>query len=359
MLKNKSTAPKRATLRSLAESLGIHVSTVSRVLNGTDAEARRAASPEMVARIKGLAKQLNYRPNRQAIGLKTSKTRLIGVILPRLTDLVVATIYEGIDAGATDNRYLTFVGITLDLPERQRQLCETALDQNVEGLLIADARMDNLAFLKEVARRNIPTVLVSRHAPTHCSVTCDDYKGGQIAADHMVELGHRKICVFAGEPYATTGYDRTQGFIHRCAELGIDIPPRWIIHSGFDTKSGRAAGEQLFSGTQDKPTAIFAVNDFLAIGLLGALRDSGIQVGRDVAVVGFNDTPIAGELPIGLSTIRSPMYQMGYRSVELLLARIKGEQPQSEFLEPTLCVRESSNPNVRVYPRLSSIKASS
>src|SRR3546814_863812 len=160
-------------------------------------------------------------------------TRLIGVILPRLTDLVVATIYEGIDAGAKDKQYLTFVGITLDLPERQIQLCEAALDQNVEGLLIADARIDNAVYLEEIARRDIPTVLVSRHAPTHCSVTCDDYKGGQMAADHLVQLGHKKICLFAGEPSATTGHDRSEGFIKRCAELGVDIPPHWIIHSGF------------------------------------------------------------------------------------------------------------------------------
>lgn len=352
MSQSKTYTRQRTTLRSLAEHLKIHVSTVSRVLNGTEAEARSAASPEMIERIKQLAIQQNYRPNRQAIGLKTRKTRLIGVILPRLTDLVVAMIYEGIDAGAKDNQYLTFVGITLDIPERQIQLCETALDQNVEGLLIADARIDNATFLDEIVRRNIPKVLVSRHAPGHCSVTCDDYKGGQIAADHLVGLGHKKICVFAGEPYATTGHDRTQGFIDRCAELGVDIPPPSIIHSGFDTKSGRALGERIFSGKQEKPTAIFAVNDFLAIGLLGALRDCGIQVGQDVAVVGFNDTPIAGELPIGLTSIRSPMYQMGYRSVELLLQTINGGSPKSELLEPILCVRESSDPNVRVYTEL-------
>ena len=89
--------------------------------------------------IKQLAQELNYRPNRQAIGLKTRKTRLIGVILPRITDLVVATIYEGIDAAAKDYEYLPFVGITLDIPERQIQLSEMALDQSVDGLIVADA----------------------------------------------------------------------------------------------------------------------------------------------------------------------------------------------------------------------------
>lgn len=352
MSQSKNYTRQRPTLRSLAEHLKIHVSTVSRVLNGTEEEARSAASPEMIVRIKQLAVQQNYRPNRQAIALKTRKTRLIGVILPRLTDLVVAMIYEGIDAGAQDHQYLAFVGITLDLPERQIQLCETALDQNVEGLLIADARIDNVNYLNEITKRNIPTVLVSRHSPGHCSVVCDDYKGGQIAAEHLIQLGHRNIYIFAGEPYATTGHDRTQGFIQRCAELGVDIPQHAIIHSGFDTKSGRQLGERIFSASKEKPTAIFAVNDFLAIGLLGALRDCGIQVGQDVAVVGFNDTPIAGELPIGLTSIRSPTYQMGYRSVELLLQAINGGSPKSEFLEPVLCVRESSSPNVRVNTQL-------
>ncbi|RTZ39128.1 LacI family DNA-binding transcriptional regulator [Candidimonas sp. SYP-B2681] len=348
---NKPKPRGRTTLRSLAEQLGIHVSTVSRVLNGTEAEARSAASPEVIERIKRLAEELNYRPNRQAIGLKTRKTRLLGVILPRLTDLVVAMIYEGIDAAAKDNQYLTFVGVTLDMPERQIQLGEAALDQNVEGLIIGDARLDNVSFLDEIARRNIPIVLVNRRAGSYCSVTCNDRKGGRLVAEHLVELGHRDICVMAGEPYASTGHDRTAGFLERCAELGVAISPDWIVHSGFDTKSGRALGEQIFSRSK-RPTAVFAVNDFLAIGLMGALRDQGIQVGRDVAVVGFNDTPIAAELPIGLSTIRSPMHQMGYRSVEVLLDMIAGRSTAPELLEPTLCVRESSNPNVRVYTGL-------
>lgn len=337
------TVRSRTTLRSLAAQLDVHVSTVSRVLNGTEADARRAASSEMIERIRNLAQELNYRPNRQAIGLKTSQSRLIGVVVPRLTDLVLATIYEGIDAAAKDSKYLTFVGTTLDVPESQSEFCEMALDQSVEGLIIGDARTDHIAYLDDLARRNIPLVLVSRHAAAHCSVTCDDVLGGRMAADHLVGLGHTKIALFAGEPYATTGLDRAAGFLQRCTELGIHIPPQWIINSGFDTRSGRKVGEEMFSGS-DLPTAVFAVNDFLAIGLMGALRDCGIQVGQDVAVVGFNDTPLAAELPIGLTSIGSPMEQMGYRGIELLLEIIKGGQPESERLQPTLHVRESTRP---------------
>lgn len=344
MSQRKTNPHRRPTLRSLAQLLNIHVSTVSRVLNGTEEEARRAASPEMIARIRKLADELKYRPNQQAIGLKTSKTNLIGVLIPRLTDLVVATIYEGIDKGAEDNRYLTYVGATLDIPERQSQLCEILLDQNVEGLIFGDARTDNIAFVDGIAQRNIPIVLVSRHVTGHCSVTCEDHKGGRLAAEHLINLGHKKIAVLAGEPYASTGQDRTEGFIDYCREQGIYIPHQWILHGGFDTSSGRQLGEQLFSGDKEKPTAVFAVNDFVAIGLMGALRDNNLQVGQDVAVVGYNDTPLAAELPIGLTSVRSPMYQMGYRSVELLLKKINGCNPASEKLEPVLYIRESSQP---------------
>lgn len=343
--KRIKTVRSRTTLRSLAAQLGVHVSTVSRVLNGTPDEARRAASQEVIERIQNLARELNYRPNRQAIGLKTSQSRLIGVVVPRLTDLVLATIYEGIDAAAKDSKYLTFVGTTLDVPESQTEFCEMALDQSVEGLIIGDARVDHVGYLDDLARRNIPLVLVSRHAPSHCSVTCDDVLGGRMAADHLVQLGHTRIALLAGEPYATTGLDRAAGFLQICKELDIHIPPQWIINSGFDTLSGRAVGERLFaSGGGDLPTAVFAVNDFLAIGLMGALRDCGLQVGHDVAVVGFNDTPIASELPIALTSIGSPMEKMGYRGIELLLEIIAGGQPESERLEPTLFVRESSQP---------------
>ncbi|MGB6009079.1 LacI family DNA-binding transcriptional regulator [Castellaniella sp.] len=336
------TIPRqRVTLRSLAAALDVHVSTVSRVLNGTQTEARSAASPEMIQRIRELAQSLNYRPNPQATGLRTRKTRTIGVLLPRLSDLVVATIYEGIDEAAMNHRYFTFVSSTLDDPQRQMQLGETALARNVEGLIVGDARTDTQTFINELAARDIPLVLVSRRAPGHCSVTCDDPKGGWIAAEHLLGQGHRDIAVLAGEPFASTGVDRTAGFLACCAAHGISIPAQWIVHSHFDTQSGRRAGDTLLASSR-KPTAIFAVNDFLAIGLMGALRDHGMRAGKDVAVIGFNDTPLAAELPISLSSVRSPMREMGYRSLELLLQKLDGAQPEPELLEPTLIVRASS-----------------
>ena len=336
----KSSPP--VTLRFLAQELQVHVSTVSRVLNGSEDDARAAAAPETVERIRELAQRLNYRPNLHAIGLRTQKTRTIGVLVPRLSDLVLATIYEGIDEAATDAGYLTFVSNTSDDPDRQRQLGELALHRRVEGLILADARSDETHFIDALKKRGVPMVLVSRHlGKKHCSVVCDDVKGGRLAAEHLLVQGHRDIAVLAGEPYASSGADRTAGFLAYCREQGLDIPANRVLHGPFDTHAGRIAGETLVQ-SRKRPTAIFATNDFLAVGAMGAIRDRGLISGQDIAIVGYNDTPLAAELPIGLTSVRSPMHAMGYRAMELLLQRINGGHPASEKLPPTLIARASS-----------------
>ncbi|KOQ18257.1 LacI family transcriptional regulator, partial [Achromobacter xylosoxidans] len=121
-----------------------------------------------------------------------------------------------------------------------------------------------------------------------------------------------------------------------------EVPAAWRIESPFDTDAGRHVGARLLAGP-DRPTAIFAVNDFLAVGVMGAAREHGLEAGRDVAVVGYNDTPLAGALPIGLTTIHSPMHQMGRLGLELLLQKIAGGRPDSVRLAPTLVVRGSSD----------------
>ncbi|CAI0932198.1 LacI family DNA-binding transcriptional regulator [Serratia entomophila] len=333
---------KPVTLKALAARLGMHVSTISRVLNGSQDDASLAAAPETVLRIRQLAAELNYRPNPHATSLKTQRSQVIGVLVPRLSDLVLATIYEGIDEAAAQNRIFTFVSNTHDQPAIQQERGEMALARRVDGLIIGDAHItsDN-HFLANIAARGVPFVLVSRRAGDYFSVTCDDYRGGQLAAQHLIEQGHRRIAIIAGEPFASTGLDRTAGFIDYCLQAGVEIPDSWVISSHFDTLSGHQAGLKLLSGPRP-PSAVFAVNDFLAIGLMGAARDRGLTPGLNIAIVGFNDTPLAAQLPIALSSIRSPMREMGYRAVELLLQRMKGKAAGSLRLEPSLIVRDSS-----------------
>ena len=328
------------TLRTLADRLGLSVSTVSRVLHAKPDESVRAASGATVERIRKLADELGYRPNPHATSLRTRRSNLVGVLVPRLSDIVLATIYEGIEEAAAENGLSTFVTNTRDVPEVQRARTDMVLGRRVDGLIFGDAYID-ASFLAGIAARGVPFVLVSRRAGEHPSVTCDDYLGGRLAAEHLLSLGHRDVAVIAGEPYASTGIDRTAGFVDTYRAAGAEIPAARIVESRFDAAGGRTATESLLA--QGKaPSAIFAVNDFAAIGAIGAARDHGLAVGDDIAVVGFNDTPLAAELPVPLTTIRSPMHEMGYRGLTKLAALMRGEQVESERLAPTLMVRAST-----------------
>lgn len=333
------------TLKAIANTVGVHVSTVSRVLNGKVEMAGKAASKETVDRIRALASALDYQPNVQATSLKMRKSMELGVVMPRLSDLVMATIYEGIDEAADEAGYVAFVSNTLDDKARQHARVERALHRQVAGLIIGDTHIGREQPLLEKLRlRRIPHVLVSRRQAGYPSVSCDDVVGGRMAAQHLYELGHRNVAILAGAAHAVTGDDRLRAFTAFYRERGLDLPPERILHSdGFDTLAGRALGERLFSGpAHSRPTAVFAVNDFLAIGLMGAMRDRGLQVGVDIALIGYNDTPLAAQLPIALTSVALPMHQMGRQAVELLLASLAGEPIVPRLLAPTLQIRGST-----------------
>ena len=330
----------RPTLRTVAELAGVHVSTVSRVLNRVAGPGVRPASPTTSERIRRIAEHVGYSPNPHATGLRTSRSRLVGVLVPRLVDIVLATIYEGIEEATAAYGFSTFVANTGDDPVAQRQRTEMVLARRVDGMIFGDAYVDG-RFLDGIAGRGVPFVLVSRRAGAYPSVTCDDVLGGRLAAEHLLDLGHRRLAVIAGEPYASTGIDRTAGFLQVCAEAGVEVPGPWVVHSRFDTEGGREAMARILAGGE-VPTGVFVVNDFAAVGAMGVLRDAGLSVGRDVAVVGFNDVPLAASLPVGLSTVRSPMHEMGVRAARLLMRRLEGEEVASERLTPVLVPRAST-----------------
>lgn len=332
-----------ATLKSMATALGLHVSTVSRVLNGDPTGVERAASAEVVARIRALAKELDYRPNTQASNLKLRKSQEICVLMPRLTDLVMATIYDSIDSAAEQAGYLTFVSNTDDQQPRQMARAEHALRRSVAGLIVGDSHVgESQPLLDLLARKHIPYVLVSRQIAGHLAAASDDELGGWLAAEHLYRLGYRDVAILAGERHASTGADRTRGFIRYYHEQGLSLRPEWILNGPFDSHTGHQQGAHLLE-LNPRPQAFFAVNDFLAIGLMGAARDKGLQPGKDIAVVGYNDIPLANELIVPLTSVRLPLAEMGRHAVELLLKRINGESAESIILAPQLQVRASSS----------------
>ena len=259
-----------------------------------------------------IAREVGFGKNPHAAGLRTSRSHLIGVLVPHLTDIVLSTIYDGIGAQARTLGYQTFVTNTHDEVDLRAEAAEMLLARRVDGLILGDAAVTGDELAADLTRRDVPFVLASRRSDDFPSVTCDDVLGGRMAAEHLLERGHRRVGVLAGTLRASTGLDRTRGFVEAYANAGYEIADEAIIHSPFDVSSGREAADELLR-SRPRITAIFAVNDFTAIGAFGAVRAHGLEAGTDVAVVGYNDTPVAAQLPIPMTSVRSPMHDIGIR----------------------------------------------
>ncbi|MGW6330838.1 LacI family DNA-binding transcriptional regulator [Nocardia rhamnosiphila] len=328
------------TLRMIATELGVSPSTVSRVLNTRGDDALRWGSAETVARIRAFAEEHGYSPNPQASSLRTRRSGLIGVLVPRLQDYVLATVYEGIEEAASESGLSTFVTNSLDITANQRARTQMMIDRRVDGMIYGDAHLDH-RFLDEVHRRGLAFALASRRAGDYPSATVDDIRGGRLVGQHLADTGRRDVAVLAGLQFASTARDRTRGAIDALADNGVHVPEHRVVFSGFDPAGGRSAVEQILAAGP-VPDAIFATNDFAALGAFGALRDRGIHVPDDVALVGYNDTPLAEGGAVPLTTIRSPMHEMGRQAVRLLLEVLAGGTPESVLLEPELIIRRSS-----------------
>lgn len=342
--------PKRSgpvTLKMLADKLGLHVSTVSRVLNGDPERVHEAASAKVISRIQTLAQQLHYAPNTAAVNLKTQQTREIAVIMPSVSDLVMSTAYEGVAAAAFERGYTAFVATSGDDPRRQLEFVRLALRRQVAGMLLSDVhargKQPGIDLLRDAGT---PFAYFYRRRGDTPTVVGDDVYGGQIVAEHFYELGHRKVGMLAGGKLASSVMGRARGFVKYFESKGIEIPPSAILHGAIDAASGREQGSALLNAHPEL-TAVFAVNDFLAIGLMGAAREARRRIGQDFAVVGYNDTPLAANLPVPLTSVAMPLFEIGRIAAQNLIALIEGRTIETVVFRPQLFVRESSRVSLR------------
>lgn len=331
------------TLATIAEVVGVNVSTVSRVLRSA---GRRT---ETGMRVVQVARDLGYTPHPGAASLRTKNSKLIGVLLPRLTDFVPARIYEGIDDAAFAAGYTPVIAKSGDEPLRRLDRLKALLALRVDGLIVCDARLRDDQVIAELMRREVPFVLACRRVHGQLSASTDDLRGGALAAEHLVGLGHERIGVVAGPQDVSTGFERLQGFTAELKRRGITLPGRLVVRSEFDVDAGLRSARHLLDTVADF-TAIFAANDEAAVGVMGALREHGLRPGTDVAVVGYNDVPSSAHLPVPLTSIASPMYEVGKAAAELLLRVLRGEDKvKSVRLRPRLVARQSTE-SYRSWP---------
>jgi LacI family transcriptional regulator len=371
-----------ANLRDVARRAEVDPSTVSRVLRDDPSQQVR---PETRERILVAARELNYRPNALARGLRTRRTDTLGLIIPSLDNLGFSEVTSGIqaaaaaagklvmvvDAGAVDGTAMEWAdgedggGAAGDAPAADAPEADAGdapggaarIESDVYERLIGDGRLDGLivAFaalddrhVAQLAERGIPLVLVNRRTTgVHGSVVVDDMRGSATAVDHLVRLGHRRIGSIGLAADTDTARRRDAGYREAMAAAGLPVDERWVEAGPPTVEGGRAALYRLLAASKaNRPTGIVVASLMSAIGVLSALRDSGRRVPDDYSIVAFNDHPFANFTAPALTTVRMPNARMGQQAVRMLLDALEGVPVGDLVVDdpPMHVIRESTAP---------------
>lgn len=329
------------TLKELAARANVHPSTISRVVNN-DPSLRIA--PPTRKRIEALLRETEYRPNGVARGLKLRQTFVLAVIIPDVTNPFFAALFRGIEDAATPAGYNVLLCNTDGSAERQRSHLQSLHARRVDGVILASSFLKDAA-VAWVRREKIPHVLVNRFSDQGEDpfVGSDDVAGAKAATSHLAGLGHRRIAHLAGSSTVSTGVLRRRGYRSALAEHGLPHDAKLVVDAGYTEEGGARAAERLLGGG-DRPTAIFAVTDMTAIGAYGVARRMGLRIPEDVAIVGYNDIPLASRIVPGLTSIRVPIHDFGAAAGRLLVEGIEtGElEPRQVIFNPQLIIRGST-----------------
>jgi LacI family transcriptional regulator len=332
----RSAGPAR--LADVALAAGVSVATVSNVLNWPGKVG--AATTE---RVRQAMEALDYVPHEGAVRLRRGSSRSIGLVLPDVANAFYAHMARGAADAAFDHRYTLILCDSADDAEREEGYLAMLAEQRAAGAVVAPLGADTARLLR-LRRRGVRLAVVDRAEPTtqSCSVSVDDVRGGRLAVEHLLALGHRDIALVNGALSIRQCADRYEG-ARRAVATCPDARLRQVNVDTMDAESGRGAVAALTGA--DAPTAVFGTNDQLAIGVTQALLGRGRRVPDDVAVVGYGDLEIAPYAPVPLTTVAQPVYELGRAAVELMLDEIdQGDRHvhRSRVFAPELVVRQSA-----------------
>lgn len=324
----------RATIRDVAARAGVNPSTVSRVLNE---QPSFQVSEDVRRRILAASQSLGYEPSRFARALRTRRSYMLGLAVPNVSDPFFARMFMGASQEAEKDGYILVLTDEAGLERAARRASE------LDGLLIATARRAD-PFLAQMAAHGTPFVLVNRRSDEgpYATVRSDDVAGSRQAVDHLVALGHRRIGHLGGNDDFSTAYDRRQGYLDGMAAHGLTVEPGWVQVAGFTSEEGARAADSLFAlGPGHRPTAVLAVNDLTAVGLLQRAHELGIATPNELSIVGFDDVLLARYCQPALTTVVVAAEAIGRVAVRRLLDRdLLGET----VLPVSLQVRASTAP---------------
>jgi DNA-binding LacI/PurR family transcriptional regulator len=350
-LNSKSPKKRHATLTDIASIAGVTPMTVSRVVNESG-----YVSAETREKVLRALKEMNYRRNGLARGLKRQRTDTMGLVLGDIANPFAAELAQAVREVTSAKGYNLFICVSEHSAKEDIAAFNSLADHRVDGLIVA-TRANKLGNdrLAEMVENGIPVVLIGRdfRHPNADLISADHLKGGYDATRHLIQLGHKRIGFIGVTLSSGMALRRFQGYLDALREHGLSIDEKLIVGKskmdeqapGYSTETMGHEGMKQLLGLRKPPTAIFARNDFTAIGAISAIKEAGLRIPQDIAVVGYDDVPLAVHTSPPLTTVRQPTREQGRIAAEFLLRRIEAVDtlPREErILECELVVREST-----------------
>jgi len=323
----------------VAQKAGVSIVTVSKVINNSETVRENNRQKVLQA-----MKELNYNPSAAARSLASGKTRVIGLVIDSLSDTFLSSALGAINECLEKNGY--FLALSLvqaSTAESSNKIPYLFQEDRVDGLLIVSPICEDM-YILELKGKKIPFVLMDnqKHHPSVPSIVVNNYKGGYDATRHLLELGHKNILHISGPELYMSSRERKKGYRDAMSEAGCK--PHIINSSQFSIACGYEIAQKLIHEGLLNCTGIFAADDYIATGVIDALRNANINVPKDISIIGYDDQELASSFHPGLTTIKQPAEEMGRIGAETLIKIIKGELKRFNTLklDPHIVIREST-----------------
>jgi LacI family transcriptional regulator len=331
------------TIRDVAKRAGVASMTVSRVINDSG-----YVSDETRAKVEAAIIELGYVPNMLGPSLRFNQTNTIALIITDITNPFWTTVARGVEDAANEDAYSVILCNTDESLDKQEQYVDMLLKRRIDGILFVPAD-DSPGSVELIRSQNVNVVVLDREIPGVGNldiVRGDSFGGAYELANHLIELGHRYIAILSGSEHISTSVERVDGFRKAMVEHGLLHNLENVYWGSFHQRIGYDMAMKALSSIP-RPTALLAVNNFIANGALEAVTDTGLTVPKDISIVTFDDIPENINPTPFLTVAVQAAYEMGYQATKLLLARLAGEGPEEsqQIILPTeIVIRTSSAP---------------
>lgn len=324
-------------IQQVAHKAGVSVATVSRVLNNPS-----AVTPKTRLKVENVIKDLKYEPSILGRNLRNSETRLLLVLIPSISNPFYSEIINGIEHTALVNKYNILLCQTDSSPQRENIFFNMVRNRLADGIISMDPTVNRKKLAELAAKHSIIMCSEYDENGTIPYVTIDNELAAYYAVKHLITLGHEKIALINSDEKFLYARQRRMGYERALKEYDLPIQTEWIYHTNeLEFHNGVQAMRKLLQ-LIDRPTAVFAVSDTLAIGALKEINNSCLRVPEDLAIVGFDNINFSNMTNPTLTTVAQPMYKMGSVAAEMLINRIKEKEVESVILDFELIIREST-----------------